>query len=326
MPNGLRSKKIVTGIADVPDLVSGSDVQLYCAHDRVLVIGCGQYGIVCLGRHKKSGHLLAIKLLYRDKCLESHVLHEACILQLVTSTGATPRFYGLAFLNQIPEESDLWNYCLVMDYVGDPHTLGVTSLHTYVRVLRSMKYFSTSQNKSHQVKLRQILLLVQRMVDGLLRIHQLGVILNDVKLDNILLACDQNGQWQPCFLDFGMAKVRNYRMEYKFNKSTEGERAFLERFFQVAPEVLQTGQCTPASDVYSFGWILLYLGHWLDIYWLISLGNWCLSPQEMRPTTEVLRHNVQSAIDKADKFQFFPWLVMLRERMNFRSKCLIRRM
>ena len=170
------------------------------------------------------------------------------------------------------------------------------------------------------------MLIIQRMIDGLWKIHKLGVILNDVKLDNILLANDDEGGWYPYFLDFGMAKESNYRMEYKFDNTSDGKKHFLDTFYQVAPEVLKTGRCTTASDVYSFGWILLYVGHWLDIYWLVTLGNSCLMPQELRPTTEELRRKVRYAIANVDKVLFFPWLVMLRERLNFRNKCLFRRM
>ena len=89
------------------------------------------------------------------------------MLMFLQDTGITPRLYGLRRrfdVNKQPSE-----YCIIMEYFGDGRTL-----------------FNVMSDKI-PLRTDEWLDIVGQLVAGLRLIHRKGVLINDLKADNILV-------------------------------------------------------------------------------------------------------------------------------------------
>lgn len=96
------------------------------------------------------------------------------------------------------------------------------------------------------------------VAEGLLHIHSLGVLHNDIKADNVALSdctpeCKEHPAplW-PTIIDFGKACPATKGKRYKLQRHQQ--KIFKERYSQLAPDLID-GRVTQnaLSDVYSFG-------------------------------------------------------------------------
>lgn len=310
----LRQQSRFSGLPCLPNLVSGTEVEFVRVDGQVVVIGRGQYGVVCLARSVHTQKLLAVKILFKQNSTNTDVVLEGALLQAVRLTVSTPDFHGIGFL-QLKNNTRFCHYCLVTEFVADP-TLHVTSLGTYVTALRSRSYFCAQLAKTDSaVYLTELLTLIGDIVEGLSKIHKQSVVINDIKLDNILLH-RKTDTWKPLFIDFGMAKLGDYKMDYCIPDTQQGKLEFLRTYQQVAPEVVSSGYCSPVSDVYSLGWLLLFLGQQFQMLDIVKLGHRCLLPEARRPTTVQILREIWEIQKSVGSVQFLAWLVMLKERLS----------
>ncbi len=95
--------------------------------------------------------------------------------------------------------------------------------------------------------------------EGLNYIHAMGVVHRDVTLENVLV--DSDGR--AVLSDFGVSKIlpRDLRAELKetVNTLVRGEKPLMGKSFYIAPEVVEGGDESVASDFYSLGVMMLRL-------------------------------------------------------------------
>ncbi|NJP09232.1 MAG: serine/threonine protein kinase [Leptolyngbyaceae cyanobacterium RU_5_1] len=183
------------------------------------LVGQGQFGRVYCASHRKTGRLVALKELDRQRFSTHNFLRE---LRFLLSLQ-----HDHIVTCQALEQTRTGRY-LVMDYCE-----GGT--------LRSLL--------DEDVRLHPIqgLKLVMQVLVGLEHAHQQGIVHCDVKPENILLTVSPEG-WIARISDFGIARLNLELSKAKF--SNTGSPAYMapERFY---------GQHSPASDLYAVG-ILLF--------------------------------------------------------------------
>lgn len=190
------------------------------SHYRLLgLVGHGQFGQVYSAIHRKTGELVALKYLHRDRFPTHKFLRELRFLLSLEH----PNIVTCHAL----EHSAHGRY-LVMDYCEGG---------TLRSILESDIVLSWEE----------LLGLVLDILAGLDHAHQQGIIHCDIKPENILLVLTPRG-WVARISDFGIARLRQEVNESDLGHS--GSPAYMapERFYNQHPL---------ASDLYAVG-IILY--------------------------------------------------------------------
>ncbi|MBX7222311.1 MAG: AAA-like domain-containing protein [Blastocatellia bacterium] len=118
----------------------------------------------------------------------------------------------------------------------------------------------TLRNKmpSSGMDLKLVARLVQQLGQALSAAHEEGVFHRDLKPENIMLQALKGGGEQAKLIDFGIAKVK----DPKDAANTEGS-ILAGTIMYMAPEQLERGETSAASDIYSLGVIVyeMVTGH-----------------------------------------------------------------
>lgn len=199
--------------------------ELYPSKYRLLgLVGQGQFGRVYCASQRKTGALVALKELDRQRFSTQKFLRELRFLMLLRH----PNIVACRAL----EHTQTSRY-LVMDYCE----------------AGTLRNLLDEEVRLHPM---QGLSLLTQVLDGLEHAHQRGIVHCDIKPENILLTAIADG-WTARISDFGIARLSQELFE---EFSNTGSPAYMapERFY---------GQYSPASDLYAIG-ILLYellVGH-----------------------------------------------------------------
>ncbi len=110
-----------------------------------------------------------------------------------------------------------------------------------------------------------VLNLARQMAAGLAAIHEHGIVHRDFKPENVMVRAPEQLLSRVSILDFGIARSR----DRLFGLATTGRGVRLGTPDYMAPEALQGGGATPASDVFSFG---------LVVYELLTGSHPCPNP------------------------------------------------
>ncbi|WP_160299599.1 serine/threonine-protein kinase [Leptolyngbya iicbica] len=183
------------------------------------LVGQGQFGQVYCAIHRKSGRLVALKNLNRDRFPTHQFLRE---------------FRFLLSLDH-PHIAN----CLALDQSGSGRQLVLD--YCEGGTLRDLMEQGT------QLTLAEILTLTTEILSALEHAHAKGLIHCDIKPENILLSLSPHG-WRAKVSDFGIARLSQ---EYQGkDKGATGSPAYMapERFYF---------QFSAASDLYAVG-IMLY--------------------------------------------------------------------
>ncbi|UIE39654.1 serine/threonine-protein kinase [Leptodesmis sichuanensis] len=194
--------------------------ELYPSKYRLLgLVGQGQFGRVYCASHRKTGAIVALKELDRQRFSTQKFLRELRFLLLLQH----PHIVTCRAL----EQTETSRY-LVMDYCE-------------AGTLRNLL--------DEEVRLHPMegLNLLTQVLQGLEHAHQRGIVHCDIKPENILLTAIAEG-WTARISDFGIARLSQELLNEEF--SNTGSPAYMapERFY---------GQYSPASDLYAIG-IMLY--------------------------------------------------------------------
>ncbi len=196
---------------------------LHSKYQNIELIGQGQFGKVFRALENKTGTLVALKELDRQRFPTKKFLQELSFLvslqhlNIVTCRGL--------------EYSPTGRY-LIMDYCE-------------AGTLRDLMESET------QISLSQYLHLAIDILTGLEYIHDRGIIHCDLKPENILLK-KIDGNLVACIADFGIARL------YSSNVKSDPEFSQLGSPAYMAPERFY-GRYSPASDIYAIGIILFEL-------------------------------------------------------------------
>lgn len=242
------SSRVIHSLSDVdiPN-VSRSRVLLnYHPNGSIHLLGEGEYGYVVRGILKNApmDKDIVAKYFKKDRSSLEDILDEARVLLYLQDTGYVPRVYGLIETNR--KDCDP---ILIQECFGD----GVTLDDLLDRKISKKIWLS----------------ICLQVASGLWKIHQKGVLINDIKLDNILV--DYRGDFQHIrFIDMGIATFRSSYV-------SSGPEAAMAECSHLAPEVRKLKPSSPKSDIYGLGFVMTTIGRQAFIEELVALGNKLMS-------------------------------------------------
>jgi hypothetical protein len=263
-------------------LFSGQRVKYvrYTESEHVIKIGYGSFGDVYLGMLDES-KLVVIKLFKSGKSDLETIAKEAIITQLLSGTKCTPKYLGLI---AFPETEAYVRLGLVLEYIGDRHLNAKYS--RFFEVFRS-EVRRIDHERRALVPVHDWLRICYKLADGLGKIHEKGIIVNDLKCDNLLLNFDGR-HYNPYVIDFGISKLVNDQEVYQIPISEDKWEVFSEHYAHVAPEIYKGGHATLKSDVFSLGAILLTIDG-IFHFKVRNIANLCRQTDpEKRPTAREL--------------------------------------
>lgn len=202
---------------------------LLCGRFRVLRrLGEGGMGQVWAAHDTQSDEDVAVKVIRPE---------------LTANTIATARFRQEL---QLARKIAHVNVCRVNEIFEDTST-------PLPRLLLTMELLGGETLAAYLQKVRQLtskeaLPLTAQIVEGLAAAHRLEIVHGDLKPGNIMLVPGSGG-WRAVIMDFGLARV-----EQQEPRGTPTEASlFLGTPDYMAPEQLERGRITPATDVYALG-------------------------------------------------------------------------
>jgi len=200
------------------------------------VLGSGSYGTVRKARLRRFPTIVrAVKELRKSPKRMKQIRQEVGVLRNLDHPNICKLFETF---------EDQKNVYLVLELIkGRPL---VDELEDNIRHGR----FDETWNKT----------VMRQIFDGLCYCHHLGVLHNDLKLENVMVS-KVNGEPHITLIDFGLAGLSEQtRTRYKI-KMVQGTRHYM------APEVIKSCKYSKASDMWSAGIILflLYKGGFPDL-------------------------------------------------------------
>ncbi|KAL5020793.1 hypothetical protein ScPMuIL_002124 [Solemya velum] len=189
-----------------------------------VILGKGSFGEVRLASY--GNKKMAVKYFTRQYSKLEDVVNEYEILQHLEGTGCVPKLPSL--IETDPDDPDFCGLALGMEAID-----GVT-LDEYLW-------------KHPNISNLEWIEIAMQIVSAISKIHKKGVLINDIKTNNIMIT-KQGNKHEVKIIDFGLATI-DHGLAFK-NTSTMSE------FMHLAPEVrcgVESDQC---SDVFSLGVVL----------------------------------------------------------------------
>ena len=213
--------------------------------------GKGSFGQVYNARFSDPSlyHIpIVVKEFDEEFTSKKEILQETQRLMFLQDTGYVPICYGMIELSA----ADRKMYGIIQEFVGDGTTLEQI-------LWERMK-----------MPLCSWLTIALQCCDGLARFHDKGILLNDIKSNNIIIIFYGNGYVCIKYIDFGLATDMRGR-SYRNTKS-------LEEFVYLAPEIrLGHARTNIASDIFSLGYMLDQIHHFADVKELKFVANLCMN-------------------------------------------------
>lgn len=232
---------------------------------------------------KESKHLVAIKALKKDKTDTFALLQEAFLLQLASNTGFAAPYKGLAPFCALGNKYLEW--AIICEFIGSPE-----GPHPY-DFRQTLKHAQTSP-RTLQLVLDWIFTCT-KIAFAVKQFHTMGMLLNDIKADNILLRPSATGSYDPVFVDFGLASVGE-GITLALEVTDANRSKILKEYSHIAPEVLFGGETNVASDVFSLGKALSLVAEAFPVEALVNLISRCiLWNVAERPSIDELINNFQ---------------------------------
>ena len=250
----------------------------FFAYFRYIKIGCGEFGEVLYGRVSDQGHLVAIKALKKEKTDMFALLQEAFMLQLAGNTGFAAPYRGLAPFCALGDKFLEW--AIICDFIGSPEGPMPYDFRETLKKARCT-------HRTLQLVLDWIFTCT-KIAFAVKQFHNMGMLLNDIKADNILLCPTAAGSYDPVFVDFGLASVgEGITLALEVNDSNRAK--ILKEYSHIAPEVLFGGETNTASDVFSLGKALSLVADAFPVEALLNVISRCtLWNVSERPSVEEL--------------------------------------
>lgn len=188
-------------------------------------LGKGQFGLVKLATHKKTGQKTAIKTVHKKDMKAIEIYQQRREIE-VLKMSQHPNIVGLIDLF---ENSDY--YYIVLEY------------------MQGKDLFDYIQLRNFKLSEKRVMELAYQIGIAIKYLHSYGIVHRDLKLENVMMS-DNSECSMPKLADFGLAKMiaPNEKAEEPFG--TLG---------YVAPEVLRKEPYSFSCDLWSFGCIIYAL-------------------------------------------------------------------
>ncbi|KAL5012291.1 hypothetical protein ScPMuIL_010842 [Solemya velum] len=245
----------------VPELEMGDVIFKRNAANERIVLGEGVFGYVCLATLSDidEDKEVVVKEFTDESTDIDEVLHEARILFHLEETNVVPKCFGV-----MPSQVESPGVALVQECIGNGMTLQ--------RLLRT---------NPPAITYADWLDIAYQLAMGLDQIHKKFVLLNDIKIDNVLIDYGSQGL-KVKFIDMGYA---TFKEPFIFDGPPED----MEPYVYLAPEVRQCGYTSTKSDVYSLGYVFHDMIRKVGCVRLSAVSELCkLRRPEDRPTTKTL--------------------------------------
>jgi len=188
-------------------------------------LGKGQFGLVKLATHKKTGQKVAIKQVHKKDMKPIEIYQQRREID-VLKMSQHPNIVGLIDLF---ENSDY--YYIVIEYMKGK------DLFDYIQI----RHFKLGEQRVKEIAY-QIGIAIKYL-------HGYGIVHRDLKLENVMMS-DNTEASVPKLVDFGLAKM--------IGPNEKADEPFGTLGY-VAPEVLKKEPYSFSCDVWSFGCIIYAL-------------------------------------------------------------------
>ena len=153
------------------------------------------------------------------------------------------------------------NVCRIYDVFRHRYAAAVTMAGEVVLLAMELLHGETLADKLRRdgrFSTTEILPLVRQMADGLTAAHRVGVVHRDFKSHNVMLVkpTREEDEMRAVVTDFGLAwrSTQDESTSLSMSLSTENEISGTPAY--MAPEQVEGGPVTPATDVYALGVVL----------------------------------------------------------------------
>lgn len=251
-------------------------------------IGRGAFGRVLLARITASSDTVAIKeplippyfsppkIEAERRANFGQFTKEAVVSEFLSMSNHFPKLYGTLVLDE--------NMCIVQEFIGDKKTGKVFPL---LNIMES--------NPSPFLSPPSLLDIADDVLEGIHFMHSNGLLHNDIKADNVLLEL-RNDRWQGCIIDLGLVSTIVFPPHVTIKQSVMEDHKKLSGNVYVAPEVIDDGTAlSEASDIYSVGVLLVFIGRAARLQDLVAIGESCsqkapmLRPQSLKDVMPKVR-------------------------------------
>ena len=244
-----------------PTFLPASRLRYSLCGGRPVCLGAGSFGEVYVVSLEGVDKPVCVKV-FTERSLETDhsILVEAAKLMALNGCDSTPWCYGVVGLTDCPGYKRLG---IVMEFIGDPLTL---------RTMTLQDLLGTLEKRPGNLPEPDWTTFAKTLATKLQGVHQRGIVINDLKEDNVMLRWCEN-TWDPVLIDVVQACFRDRRVHYGV-LPYEVEKA-LQDYTQLAPELLEKDISSEKSDVYSLGRVLCRIAHICGSQNLWMLGRVC---------------------------------------------------
>ncbi|XP_041467601.1 serine-rich adhesin for platelets-like [Lytechinus variegatus] len=254
---------------------------------RTIELGRGSNGAVYLFRHAMTKDPIALKNfpLSREPAHRQRQLYviseEAGIQKDLSAFRNFPRYYGYATV-------DCHTLALAMEFVGDAQRGKSITLADSLERRPS----GWTQEEKFTIALD--------IVEGVVKMHQQGFLINDLKCNNILLS-EEEGRLRAKIIDFGHAtRLACPSRIYCLNEDAKRRYRTEGLYNHVAPEVALDGQMPSIkSDTFQIGRVFVRMGNRLHLDALLNIGLECCDLDPTKRPSLVYVSTVLKAIELA---------------------------
>ncbi len=189
--------------------------------EKIRLIGKGKFSQVYQVKDSRTGQILVLKVITKTLTSLQSILREVNILSTLFPECQS---YFLC-LNDFYEDAD--NYYLVSEYLSEYEPL---------------------KNTLHDVSQIEQFEIIINLVDGLVKLHQLGFVHHDIKPDNILV----NSQGtQIKYIDFGMSESQDTILTNPKSLNIKGTPNFMS--YEIVTRQAKTLWDFQQADIWALG-------------------------------------------------------------------------
>jgi predicted Ser/Thr protein kinase len=235
-----------------------------------VILGQGSFGCVYMAHLIYIDKPVAVKRLLTPNV--DLLMKEARIMQMFCEHPAFPYIYGTM------------NNSIVMEFIGVVGTQGPIS----VTLSLCLKEKSLSSS--------DFLALARSLADGMAFMHSKGILHNDLKENNVLVAEYASFGYRPKITDFGKATFTCKPRIYNIVPGTPEHYEYNQKYRHIAHELrnVPNSKQTEATDVYSYGRILKSICFLGGVCELEALVKKC---KNQKPVVRPSAKNVVEEID-----------------------------